>query len=355
MHHIRAAFDPKSAAVAAANATKAESGKVYCCGATEFAAGGVPPTAKSSAQLRTPHLLTTILEQQVVQLSCGWRHSALVTADGQLFVCGDNEYGKLGIGDLVPRPTPMPVAVGVRVSQVSCGHSHTGFVCTMGDAYTMGLNLYGQLGHGSLVNTTSVQTVKGVGGAAAAISCGGLHTLVLRADGRALSCGFSDAGRLGRTLEGNALCAEWLAPIPLNGAASSSDGYAVVSVNAGGAHTALVLADGSVYTCGRGESGQLGHGSTASEPHPRRIVSLKASRVRRAALGEAHTLLLTSAGVPYVCGCGGFGRLGLGGRAAVAVPTPITSLSGRVIVQISAGSTHSAFTTEEGGVFTCGV
>lgn len=76
--------------------------------------------------------------------------------------------------------------------------------------------------------------------------------------------------------------------------------------------------------------------------------------MRRAALGEAHTLLLTSAGVPYVCGCGGFGRLGLGGRAAVAVPTPITSLSGRVIVQISAGSTHSAFTTEEGGVFTCG-
>ena len=28
---------------------------------------------------------------------CGWRHSALVLTDGQLYTCGDNEYGALGL------------------------------------------------------------------------------------------------------------------------------------------------------------------------------------------------------------------------------------------------------------------
>ncbi len=423
---IRSAFDPfapkTSSSSSSSSAPAAEHGKVYVCGSTEHAAAGhagpaaAPPKAHSRQHhhevhhtpLRTPHLLTTLIEAQVAQVSCGWRHSALVLADGELYACGDNEYGKCGFGDTAARsePTrvPIPLQAGappshvVRVSTVSCGRSHSAFVCTAGELYTFGLGLYGQLGHRTLTAQTAPRRVDGLGGAAVSVSCGGLHTLVVRADGRALSCGFHDAGRLGRPVSGRAgasaegelaggegaqptgeggataggasasevleaaaptlggapalECSARFEAVLLHGAASASD--AVVAVAAGGAHSAFVLADGAVYTCGRGECGQLGHGVAQPEPAPRRLVGLKGSRVRRAAAGEAHSLFLTSAGVPYACGAGGFGRLGLGGRASVLTPSPVGALAAHVVVQISAGDTHSAFVTEAGAVFMCG-
>jgi hypothetical protein len=219
----------------------------------------------------------------------------------------------------------------------------------------MGLNLYGQLGLGTLANEPAPRRVRQVGGPAASVSCGDLHTLVLRADGRALSCGFNDAGRLGRKLDDDTTCADTLGALPLHAAvAAQTDALAVVSAQAGGAHTAIICADGSAYTCGRGECGQLGHGSTSSEALPKRISALKQFKIRRAALGQAHSLFLTAVGGAFACGCGGFGRLGLGGRENALVPTAVPSLASHVVVQISAGGTHSSFVTETGAVFLCG-
>ena len=379
---IRTAFDPLGSPAKAPSDTKGqpESGRVYASGSGEYAACGVPPAKKHHPQnhaasaIRTPHLLTTLLEKQIVQVSCGWRHSAIVLTSGELYAVGDGEHGKLGLGEdtstrveptLVPLASSLPVPV--RVTFVSCGHSHTAFVCSAGDLYTFGLGLYGQLGHGSLRSETSPRHVEVVGGSAMSVSCGGLHTLALRADGVALSCGFNEAGRLGRVLAADgspasiaassatsassepaaAVCAERLAPLHLE---------AVVAVSAGGAHSALVTADGGAHTCGRGESGQLGHGTPNAELLPRRVGGgLRSTKLRRAACGDAHTLLLSSTGVPYACGCGGFGRLGLGGRASVLVPTPVGGpLASVVVVQIAAGSAHSAFVSESGQVYTCG-
>lgn len=379
--HIRAAFDPlgeaRRAASTPAPPASAQSGRIYVTGATEYAAGGLkprpPPHATKPLPLKSPHLLSTLLERQVVQVSCGWRHSALVLDDGSLFVCGENDKGQLGLpgaGDSndvsdepqppprsVPVPTLVPgLAATVRVTQVSCGRSHTCFVGSEGELFSFGLNLYGQLGLGSLVSESTPRRVSNLGGMAASVSCGDLHTLVLRSDGRALSCGFNDAGRLGRALEeAEATCAERLGALPLHAAvASQSDAFAVVAVAAGGAHSAVVCADGSVYTFGRGECGQLGHGAATPELSPRRITALKQHKIRRSALGAQHSLFLSSLGVPYACGCGGYGRLGLGDREAAFVPAVIGSLSEHIIVQISAGSSHSSFVTEFGKVLLCG-
>ena len=464
---IRKAFDPLAAALVSSASAPAEHGKVYVCGSTEHgAAGHTGPAAAPAkshsrkhlheehhAPLRTPHLLTTLVETQVAQVSCGWRHSVLVLSDGELYACGDNEYGKCGFGDTAARPeptrVPIPLQVGappshvVRVATVSCGRSHSAFVCTVGELYTFGLGLYGQLGHRTLTAQTTPRRVDGLGGPVVSVSCGGLHTLLVRADGRALSCGFNDSGRLGRPLGGEvpppprsppppprspptagspprarsppppprsppppprsppatvsamgwfgfgvgATAEERKVPPPpprssapppgsppptgavagapaecyarfeaviFGGVPSSTDAFAVVAVAAGGAHSSLVLADGAVYTCGRGECGQLGHAAVHAEHTPRRIHALKGHRIRRAAAGEAHSLFLTAQGVPYACGSGGFGRLGLGGRANVLSPVPVGSLSAHVVVQISAGEAHSAFVTESGVVFTCG-
>ena len=217
---IRKAFDPLAAALVSSASAPAEHGKVYVCGSTEHgAAGHTGPAAAPAkshsrkhlheehhAPLRTPHLLTTLVETQVAQVSCGWQHSVFVLSDGELYACGDNEYGKCGFGDTAARPeptrVPIPLQVGappshvVRVATVSCGRSHSAFVCTVGELYTFGLGLYGQLGHRTLTAQTTPRRVDGLGGPVVSVSCGGLHTLLVRADGRALSCGFNDSGRL---------------------------------------------------------------------------------------------------------------------------------------------------------------
>ena len=312
----------------------------------------------------------------MTQASCGWRHSALVLDDGTLHVAGDDEHGQLGLGEgneavvggvlthpVCPSMTPVPGLGKLKVVQVSCGRSHTAFVCDAGELYSMGLGLYGQLGHGLLVSESQPKLVPNVGGGAASVSCGDLHTLVLRADGRALSCGFNDAGRLGRVLgDPEATCAESLGVLPLNAAAAAaSDAFAVVALAAGGAHSALVTADGSVYTCGRGEQGQLGHGREAAsvsdgsggERLPRRVGALKQHKIRRTALGQSHSLFLSQGGEAFACGCGMYGRLGIGSRENAFVPLPV-SLDGIVIVQISAGACHSSFVSEGGRVYLCG-
>ena len=366
---IRSAFDPlalNAGANAAAPPPEAPkfSGKIYVAGSTEHAAVGIDPPQAHGA-VRTPHLLTTLVDAQVVQASCGWHHSALVLSSGEMYSFGDNKHGQLGQGDVARRLTPalVPGLSTLRVSQVSCGRSHTAFVCSEGDLFTFGLGLYGQLGHGTLTDEPSPRRVTGVGGPAASVSCGDLHTILLRGDGRALSCGFNDAGRLGRQLDGgsggdgadSAACAEVFGPLVLSAAvASASDAFAVVAVAAGGAHSAIVTADGSVYTCGRGASGQLGHGSTEDELMPRRVGTLQPHRIRRAALGASHSLFLSHGGVPFACGCGGYGRLGLGHRANVLSPQPIVALEEAVVVQISAGGAHSSLTTETGQIFLCG-
>ena len=386
MSHIRAAFDPlaKSSAPPQPPPEK-RSGRIYVTGDTTHAAGGLqprPPARSSqSAPLKKPQLLTTLLEEQVVQASCGWRHSALVLDSGSLYVAGDNEHGQLGLGGgegegeeeqsapaVCVTMTCVPGLTSLRVSQVSCGRSHTAFVAEAGELYTMGLGLYGQLGLGRLVSESQPRRVPHVGGAAALVACGDLHTLVLRLDGRALSCGFNDSGRLGRPMDHelendpNATCAETLGTLPLHvAAAAASEAFAVVALAAGGGHSALVTADGSVYTCGRGEHGQLGHGRDAvsinpagAEIAPRRIVALGKHKIRRAALGASHSLFLSSQGTPFVCGCGIYGRLGLGNRDNTYVPMPVPSFDGVIVVQISAGAAHSSFVTQTGHVFMCG-
>ena len=51
-------------------------------------------------------------------------------------------------------------------------------------------------------------------------------------------------------------------------------GVEIVKVAAGGAHSAAIAADGSLYTWGKGRYGRLGHGDSDDQMKPKLVETL---------------------------------------------------------------------------------
>ena len=91
-----------------------------------------------------------------------------------------------------------------------------------------------------------------------------------------------------------------------------------VAVSAGLSHTAVLTEDGETITFGYGASGQLGHGAyneIGDYNHhmvPRVVQSLVEHRVGRVAVGGLCTAAVTTDGTLFTCGYGRDGRLGHG-------------------------------------------
>lgn len=95
--------------------------------------------------------------------------------------------------------------------------------------------------------------------------------------------------------------------------ASLFDGLVGGAVAAGGSHSALLVVDGTLFTCGFNQFGQLGHHNyaTFAPPAPVADVSL---RVASVAAGGNHTCVTTSpSGVLRCIGANESGQLGTGG------------------------------------------
>uniref|UniRef100_K3WC09 RCC1-like domain-containing protein n=1 Tax=Globisporangium ultimum (strain ATCC 200006 / CBS 805.95 / DAOM BR144) TaxID=431595 RepID=K3WC09_GLOUD len=258
--------------------------------------------------------------RRVVQVSCGYRHTALVTDNRYLYTFGYGECGRLGHGDEDSVTEPMAVSffvsliqsVGVDVggiAQVSCGREHTMAVLVNGDLYGFGWAEAGRLGTGdtgSCLFPTKVLALQDV----QAVACGREHTLALKKDGQVYAFGAGFGGRLGNDSE-----ADEEYPVLVQGL----DGERVVRIDAGECHSGAVNDMGEVFTWGFGNSGALGNGTRENRLLPDKIVGPwaaeqdrdgKAAAVTSIACGSYHTLVSTSTGKLYGWGDSAAGQLG---------------------------------------------
>lgn len=306
--------------------------------------------------------------RRVVQVSCGYRHTALVTDNRYLYTFGYGECGRLGHGDEESVASPTAVGffaslietVGVDVggiSHVSCGREHTMAVLVNGDLYGFGWAEAGRLGTGdtgSCVFPTKVLSLQDVQAAA----CGREHTLALTKRGQVYAFGAGFGGRLGSDSE---LDEEY--PVPVKGL----DGETIVSIDAGECHSGAVSDKGEVFTWGFGSSGALGNGARENSPLPGKIsgpwVSEQhgdgtASVITSIACGSYHTLVSTSTGKLYGWGDSAAGQLGdeYASVADMVVLTPqeIHFRSKREGVDRSPGSFSSSPSTTAIREIACG-
>ncbi|XP_063982429.1 probable E3 ubiquitin-protein ligase HERC4 [Diachasmimorpha longicaudata] len=286
-------------------------GHLYSCGNNDYGQLGRLKSRKRFQEI--PSLDAFVFKR----VSCGGSHSLAINEWGQLFCWGSNSDGQLGLNSHVPiEETPRMVkSLGANfIVQVACGLKHALALTNNGELYAWGSNVEGQLGLGTDIKTElKPKLITSLAGIPIAfVACGGYHSLIVSKSGAIYAWGRNTFGQLGIPVPGNVHY-----PHQLRTLRSTKVRY----ISCGENFTAFLTIDGGVFTCGAGMYGQLGHGTNSNEVLPRKIMELMGSVVTQITCGRRHMLaLVPSRGRVYAWGLGGAGQLGIKGTCSVPVP-----------------------------------
>lgn len=323
--------------------------------------------------------------QNLQFIDCSYQNTAVISREGDCFVWGASDHGKLGLGAVTPTlwPTRLVLSAGDPAASSSAasssssssaaslplhslclGSSFSGFVARSGQLFMCGYGKAGNLGQGNRVSTQRPVLVSALAGHhVVSVSCtrgqitvvsGGdvegceqPHTLAVTADGRCFSFGTAHKGMLGnmknKTLSPKG-CDELL-PYEIGGlckdAAGERSGYLV------GMHV---------------------RGAVASHIHSAVLGtwSAGASSAASASSSSSASSAPTDSEAPRSCevltfGCGSDGRMGVrrymeglsGGRSRlkcyVSQPSPVVGLQGRRVLQIDSARRHMVALVEDSG------
>lgn len=193
----------------------------------------------------------------IKSLAVGAHHYAVLTESGTLYTAGQGKYGELGLGKTFAQiDKPRRVQDVPRLVDVKCGVYHTIALTDEGEVMTCGWGgsffTAGTLGHGDTQTRPALTKIEALSGEKiVAISTGKDHCLCLNDKGEVFAFGRGEFGRLGTAGSGNEKV-----PVKL----SALEGVNVRRIFSGSSFNAAVTTDGSVYTWGRNDAGQLGLG-----------------------------------------------------------------------------------------------
>lgn len=250
----------------------------------------------------------------ITALTAGDFHTCALHGTGTVSCWGMGSDGQLGNGTSGTNAA-LPVAVdGVDDAvEVDAGRMHTCALHVDGTVSCWGHDVYGELGDQStaLISTTPVQVV-GITDAVA-VAAGGFHTCVLHADGTVSCWGLDDAGQLG-----NGTTTDSSVPVAVAGL----DG--VIAIDAQGAHTCALQEGGTVSCWGENTYGQLGDGTTTDSAFPVTVTGI--TDAIEIGVGVDHTCALRSGGGVACWGWNSRGQLGDGTTTDSALPVDVTGL-----------------------------
>ncbi|WP_176694630.1 RCC1 domain-containing protein [Bifidobacterium polysaccharolyticum] len=320
------------------------------------------------ATITPPKLSRGIRFNQVSAATIPLGFSVGVASDGNAYAWGYNQHGQLGQGSpsSTPQKTPVKVplpdgvASGFTYTQVAAGGFHVLAVGSDGIVYAWGANDQGQLGNGSKDTQShpKPQPVKDADGQpfkAVQISAGTSDSAAIDPQGRVYTWG---SERYAASSCGPARPTPTLAKDP----DGSSQGLHAVQVSVNWGFIMALGTDGSVYTWGYNNYGQLGNGQSTGEGNttyaadPARVPDPKdASKAFKAAqisAGGYHALAISQDGTLWAWGWNKYGQLGDGTTTNRPKPkqvgNPTNSSQPFQVAQISAGMIHSLAVDENG-------
>lgn len=93
---------------------------------------------------------------KIKHISAGQHHVFAVSTDGLAFGWGRNDFGQLGIGtkkeSAVTKPVRLKHLQDKKIVMTAAGESHSLFLTELGEVYSCGFNEFGELGIGEMVS-----------------------------------------------------------------------------------------------------------------------------------------------------------------------------------------------------------
>ena len=272
-----------------------EDGTVFACGGNYLGQLGLGDTKD-----RNTFTEVTLPEGVVVaQIVAGKDHSMILTEDGTVFACGCNGHGQLGLrysnqsntfySNTFTAVSALPD--GKVVKQIAAGATYTIILAKDGTMFSCG-NVSGRHRSETLTAVPALPD----GQVAAQLVAGRDHAMIISEDGRVFASSSSAIPRSG-------------APPPR----CLPSGNIAMQLTSGKRHTTILTQDGTVFTHGSNYYGQLGLGDnddrstlTAMPALPEGVV------IKQVVAGAYHTMIIAQDGTLFSCGKNDDGQLGLG-------------------------------------------
>lgn len=196
-----------------------------------------------------------------VTLATGALTHSLFDSDGRVYACGSGQYGVLGDGSTTSRSTPTAVIdlpTSAPVTALTSSWGGAGALLGNGAYYNWGYNVAGQLGNGSTINS-DVPVHVHLPSEVSQVFQGGSsstngQTVTILADGSVWTWGNNQDGQLG---DGSRVNED----VPV--AVTVPTGVTFVKVNSGGDSSYAIDASGRLWAWGGNDNGQLGTGSSS--------------------------------------------------------------------------------------------
>jgi len=339
--------------------------ELYSWGSNGFGQLGLNNTTNYSSPKQVGSLTTWL------SLSAGRYFSAAIKTDGTLWTWGRNDKGQLGLSNTTSYYSPKQVGALTTWATVKAGSTHCAAIKTNGTLWTWGMNFYGQLGLNSatysfsspqqvgalttwatiaslansvlavktdgtlwswgrnslgqlgLGNTTNYSSPMQIGALTAWSSLGGQESedssASIKTNGTLWTWGSNDKGQLGQTLS---TATNISSPVQVG---ALTTWYKVIGGGGGAGYMSSVKTDGTLWSWGGNDYGQLGIGNTTDYSSPKQVGAL--TTWLNVYGGGRHNSASKVDGTLWTWGQGNYGALGLGNITTYSSPKQVGALT----------------------------
>jgi len=375
-----------------------ENGEVYVCGRNRYGELGMGHKNTVNTATKIPEL-DGLKIVNVVTNSYNCSGSTFFLADtGEVYSCGYNYHGNLGLGHTSDKnkATKIDSLVGKKINKVIISNVNycTYFLVENGDVYVCGVNNYGQLGiegnskvtkpvksefltfnglqwikddvyffekevyffpsenaPDSYMNIAKIGKVKDAcvveaktGGGSSSYS-GYFSSYCITENGEVYASGYNEYYQLGIGTSEN---------VKLGGKIVSLEGKKIEKIISDGYDTYYIDNKGAVYANGRNYYGKSGTGISGRVYTATEITSLDGIKIKDIITNLDSTYYISEKNEVYVSGYNSYGQLGIGNNSSVTSAKKITALDGKKIKKLIACGNSAYYITENGELYVSG-
>jgi len=288
--------------------------------------------AITQLELDTPRAIAGI-RGKVVQIATSNSDGYALTSTGAVYAWGVNSYGELGDGRLTPYET-MAVKVdfpaGVTITALPNPMPFDAGLAIDSTGHVWG---WGLNGVGDLCLSGLVESrPQELSLSDVTLATGARTHALFDSHGNIYSCGSGDAGELG-----NGSTASSSTPTPVVGLPS---GLGVSALTSSWEGSGALFANGAYYNWGYNAAGQLGNASTANSAFPVRVdLPGAVTQVFQGGSGakNGQTVAILQGGGVWAWGNNDRGQLGIGSRIDSDVPVQVHVPRNAAFVKVNSG------------------